>query len=66
MPKIIFESSNRDGRDDLVRLLNEYGFDVHELPWSPSIYSRALVGNDFLISKAINFVAIPSLSGGMQ
>jgi FkbM family methyltransferase len=57
-PKLIFESNNSKLRGDLFRLLADYGYSVHQLPWQPSVGSRLLGPHEFLTSTASNFIAV--------
>jgi FkbM family methyltransferase len=57
-PKLIFESNQLKLRGDLFRLLTDYEYSVHELPWKPSVGSRRLGPHEFLISTATNFIAV--------
>ncbi len=57
-PKIIFESNDTKLRLELFQLLANHGYSVNPLPWRPSFASRRLDIDDFLTSKATNFIAI--------
>src|SRR5262249_26690289 len=58
-PKLIFESNNAKSRRALLQLLEECGYSVHPLPWRPSVASRFLGLDEFLMSTSTNFIAIP-------
>ena len=57
-PKLIFESNDAKGRGDLFRVLTDYGYAVHRLPWRPSASSRVLDFDEFLTNTATNFIAV--------
>jgi FkbM family methyltransferase len=57
-PKLIFESNDAKLRGDLFRLLAEYGYSVHQLPWQPSGGSRVLEIDEFLTNTMTNFMAV--------
>jgi FkbM family methyltransferase len=57
-PKLIFESNNARVRGDLFRVLADYGYSVHQLPWQPSGGSRVLDSGEFLTTTATNFMAV--------
>jgi len=59
-PKIIFESYDANTRDELFRLIEQFEYSVHALPWRPSVASRSLGVDEFRASTAANFIAIAS------
>lgn len=59
-PKLIFESNNVQGRHDLYRLLEQFSYSVHSLPWRPDAGSTYLAIDDFVASPVHNFIAVVS------
>jgi FkbM family methyltransferase len=58
-PKLIFESFNVDARLKLFETMNEFGYTIYSLPWSPAITkSSSLDWTAFKASNGTNFIAI--------
>jgi FkbM family methyltransferase len=62
-PKLIFESFNAEARLRLFQTLNECGYTIYSLPWSPALTkSPSLDWAAFKASNGTNFIAISDKS----
>jgi FkbM family methyltransferase len=57
-PRIIFETNDASGREDLADLLAGHGYRIFDLPFAPEPQRRALSRAEFIASDGSNFIAV--------